>query len=444
MTSTTESPDAVPSTRGRWRRPGRKGMVIAVFLVIVVAGAGVGVWLGTRQSSTAAALTVTTETVAVTTGTMQQTVASSGTIEPGQEADLDFAVSGQVNAVKVAAGDKVKKGEVLATVGKSALQAELASAQSSLTAAQAKLTSDQAASATASQIDSDDASVTSARAQVTAAQTDLTDASLTSTLNGTVAAVALTVGQDVSGSSSTGSSNTGSSSTGSSSTGSSGAGGATTSRTAAATSAASTSSTSSAAQITVIDTSSYVVSATVDDTEVGQVKVGDQAVITPGSSTTAVYGTVSSVGIIASTSSDVASFPVDIAVTGSPSGLYAGATATVSIITEQLDDVVEVPTAAITYANGKATVTTVDGTRHTATAITTGVSSAGETQVTGGLAAGAKVVERVVKFNGTAGGGARSLFGGTGGATRTGGGAGFGGGGGGFGAGGFGGGGAGG
>jgi macrolide-specific efflux system membrane fusion protein len=438
MTSTTESPDAVPSTRGRWRRPGRKGMVIAVFLVIVVAGAGVGVWLGTRQSSTAAALTVTTETVAVTTGTMQQTVASSGTIEPGQEADLDFAVSGQVNAVKVAAGDKVKKGEVLATVGKSALQAELASAQSSLTAAQAKLTSDQAASATASQIDSDDASVTSARAQVTAAQTDLTDASLTSTLNGTVAAVALTVGQDVSGSSSTGSSNTGSSSTGSS-----GAGGATTSRTAAATSAASTSSTSSAAQITVIDTSSYVVSATVDDTEVGQVKVGDQAVITPGSSTTAVYGTVSSVGIIASTSSDVASFPVDIAVTGSPSGLYAGATATVSIITEQLDDVVEVPTAAITYANGKATVTTVDGTRHTATAITTGVSSAGETQVTGGLAAGAKVVERVVKFNGTAGGGARSLFGGTGGATRTGGGAGFGGGGGGFGAGGFGGGGAG-
>ena len=399
-------------------------IAIVVIVVLAAAGRGVGIWLATRKSSTAAALTVTTETVSITTGTMQQTVAASGTIQPGETADLNFGVSGQVTSVKVAAGDKVTKGETLATIGSSALQAQLDSAKATLTAAQAKQATDVASgTATTSQLDSDQASVTSASTQVTTAQTNLTDATLKSTITGTVAAVNLTVGQVVSGS---GSGSSGSGSSGASSAGSS-----------SNSSASSSSSTSSSAQITVIDTNSYTVSATVDDTEVAQVKPGDQAVITPASSTTPVYGTVSSVGMIASSGSGVAAFPVVIAVTGTPSGLYAGATATVSIITVQLNNVVEVPTAAITYSGGKATVVAVTGGKHVTTAITTGVSSGGETQVVSGLSAGAKVVERVVKFNATAGGGARSLFGGTGtGTGRTFGGGGLGGG---FGGGGFGG-----
>ena len=62
----------------------------------------------------------------------------------------------------------------------------------------------------------------------------------------------------------------------------------------------------------VVSTDSYIVNATVDDTQVGQVKVGDQAVITPSGSTSTVYGTVSSVGLVASSrlGSSVASFPV--------------------------------------------------------------------------------------------------------------------------------------
>ena len=45
----------------------------------------------------------------------------------------------------------------------------------------------------------------------------------------------------------------------------------------------------------------------------------------------------------------MATFPVVIDVTGDPSGLYAGSTADVTIIVKQLNNVVEVPTAAITY-----------------------------------------------------------------------------------------------
>jgi len=151
----------------------------------------------------------------------------------------------------------------------------------------------------------------------------------------------------------------------------------------------------------------------VDDTQVGQVKVGNQAVITPANSTTAVYGTVTSVGLVASSSSTVATFPVTIAITGSPTGLFAGSTATVSIITKEITNAVQVPTAAIAYSNGQATVTAVVNGSHVVKSVTTGQVSSGNTQITSGLSSGDKVVERVVKFNSSAVGGGRSLFGGS-------------------------------
>ena len=98
----------------------------------------------------------------------------------------------------------------------------------------------------------------------------------------------------------------------------------------------------------MIGTDSYIVNTTVDDTDIGQVAEGDQATVTPTGATTVDYGTVASIGLIATETSDVATFPVVIDVTGDPTGLYAGSTADVSIIVKQLNNVVEVPTAAIT------------------------------------------------------------------------------------------------
>jgi len=410
--------EAGAASRTRFRR---RNIIVAAVVVVVAAGAGIGIWLGT-SSSAAPGLQITTQTVSVTTGTMQQTVATSGTIAPAQQANLNFGVSGTVTGVSVSAGQTVTAGQTLATVDPSALQATANSAQASLTAAQAKLASDQAANSSSSQITSDQASVTSAQSQLTTAQTNLANASLTSSIAGTVASVDLSVGQQVSSgsnSSGSGSASTGSSATGSSATGSSGASGsglggglASSSAASSSSSSSSGSSTSSTGQIVVISTSSFIVNATVDDTQVGEVKQGDQVVITPSGSTTNVYGTVSSVGLIASSSSTVATFPVSIAVTGSPTGIYAGSTATLSIVVEQLNNVIQVPTAAISYSGGQSTVTVVQNGNHVSRAITTGVSSAGETQVTSGLTSGEKVLEQVVKFNGVAGGGGRSLFGG--------------------------------
>jgi macrolide-specific efflux system membrane fusion protein len=387
------------------RRRKRKVVVIGA-AVILLAGLATGLTLAFTGGSPATGLVISSETVKVTTGTIKQTVATSGTLEPATEASLDFGVSGTVTGVDVHAGEAVTAGQVLATVGTTALSADVDAAQANLASAQARLSSDEAAGGSTTEIDSDEASVTSAESSLTTAQTDLADASLTSTISGTVASVDLTVGQAVTG------------------TGTGGGGGGS-----GAAAAASSAASSSTGQVVVIGTNSYIVNTTVDDTDIGQVAEGDQATVTPTGATTVDYGTVASIGLIATETSNVATFPVVIDVTGDPTGLYAGSTADISIIVKQLNDVVEVPTAAITYnpTSGQATVTEVKNGKDVSVDVTVGQAALGETQITSGVSAGDSIVERVVKFTGGAGrtGGAGI----TGGFTRTGGG-GFGGGGG--------------
>jgi hypothetical protein len=120
--------------------------------------------------------------------------------------------------------------------------------------------------------------------------------------------------------------------------------------------------------------------------------------------------------LVGSQSSDVTTFPVVIDVTGDPTGLYAGASADVSIIVKQLTNVTEVPTGAISYGtNGQATVTEVVNGAHVVKDVTVGAAENGETQITSGVDSGAKVLEREVKFNAPTGGAGGGLFGGTGG-----------------------------
>ena len=169
----------------------------------------------------------------------------------------------------------------------------------------------------------------------------------------------------------------------------------------------------------VVGTNSYIVNTTVDDTEIGQIADGDQADIVPTGSTTTDYGTVASVSLVGTQSSNVTTFPVVINVTGDPTGLYAGSTADVSIIVKQLNDVTEVPTQAISYnSSGQATVTQVVNGSQVVKAVTVGPAASGETQITSGVKAGDKVLERTISFKGGGRGcGGGGLFGGAGGAT---------------------------
>jgi multidrug efflux pump subunit AcrA (membrane-fusion protein) len=127
--------------------------------------------------------------------------------------------------------------------------------------------------------------------------------------------------------------------------------------------------------------------------------------ITPTGATTPVYGTVGSISLIGSQNSNVTTFPVVVDVTGNPPGLYAGASADVSIIVKQLNNVTEVPTGAISYdSNGQATVTQVINGAHVVTDVTVGAAENGETQITSGVRPGDKVLERQITFRAPNGG----------------------------------------
>ena len=399
-------------------------VIIIVLAVVVVAGAGIGVWVATRPASAA-----TTSFATVSSRTLRQTISSSGTIEPAQQEDLNFAVSGQVTGITATVGQQVGAGTALATINSASLAASLAEAQATVSSDQSRLDSDQTASASTTQVNADQAALTAAQNQASNAQNALSEATLTAPISGTIAAVNLTVGQQVSGgTSSTGSTgSTGSSSSGSGGSGSGGAGGGGGSSSGGSSSSSSGTS-SSSAQIVLISNGSYVVNASVDDTEVGQVKTGDQAVITADGSTLPVYGTVATVALLASGSSSVPSYPVTIDVTGSPSGLYAGASATVSIIVKQLSNVLVVDSSAIHYVNGKTVVYVKSGNTDNVTTqtVTLGMSQGGSTQVLSGLTEGQQVqIPATPARTGTTTGGT----GGTGRGGFGGGGAGFGGGG---------------
>jgi multidrug efflux pump subunit AcrA (membrane-fusion protein) len=400
----------------------RRSILAVVALVVVGAGIGAGVTtlLTSKSSSAAPTITTTTSVQTVSTGTITKTVSSSGTIEPASTADLNFGSSGKVTAVKVSVGQTVTAGQALATIDDASLSASLAQAQATLASDQAQLSSDQSDSASSAQIASDNAQIASAETQVTSAQTSLNDATLTSTIAGTVAAVNLTVGQQVTGSSaSSGASSSGSSASGSSSLGASSTGTSAASPSASSSSSSSSStSSSSSAQIEVVSTGSYIVNGTVDATDVGQVNVGDQATLTGTGASANVYGTVASVGLLATTTSGVSSFPVVIDVTGSPSGLYGGASATISIVTQELQGVIVVPTTAIHYSGNNTTVTVdSDGSKVSRT-VTIGAASGSDTQVTSGLAVGDKIYVTEITFKGGLGTGSRgsgsSLFSGGG------------------------------
>jgi membrane fusion protein, macrolide-specific efflux system len=176
-----------------------------------------------------------------------------------------------------------------------------------------------------------------------------------------------------------------------------------------------------------------VVAADATTSQIGEVLDGEQAVITPTGATTNYYGVVTSYSTTGTTSDGVTSFPVTIAVTGSPSGLYPGASASIELIIRQVNNVLEVPTSAVHTLGTASFVYVLKNGKEVDTPITIGATGDAETQVVSGLKSGQLVVIASLTATVPSGTG-----GATGGFTRFGGG-GLGGGGGGFGGGGFGG-----
>jgi multidrug efflux pump subunit AcrA (membrane-fusion protein) len=220
-------------------------------------------------------------------------------------------------------------------------------------------------------IEADEATLEAADITLQSAQSNLTGASLTAPVAGTVTEVNVAVGNQATA----GSTVIGSTASSSSSSSTSGTG-----------------STTPSYAFEIIGTASFDADASISSADVSEVQVGDQAQLTVSGSAAPVFGTVSSLGIVATVSSGVATFPVTIAVTGTPSGLYSGMTATTSIIVLDRSNVLTVPSSAVHTLGTASFVYELSKGKEVEHTVKVGAIGTTLTQITAGLKSGDKVV----------------------------------------------------
>lgn len=340
----------------RWAIP------VAVFVVAVAIGA---VIIFSKPATTTQTIT---RDVQVGKVTMTESVSTTGTIEPQQRADLSFSSSGTIKEVSVSVGDKVTTGQALASIDLTDLKAAVDSAKASVDAAKSDYTT-AVDSGVDAQIKAAKSALAVKKNTLANAKTALAAGTLVAPFDGTVAIVSTAVGDTVNSGSSGGSGNS--------------AGGG----------MIPDSSSSSSAAITIITADKYSVTTSVGSSDVMNIAKDQKVEVTPNGSSERLAGTVSSVGLIASSSgSSGATFPVTIDITDIQNGLYSGVSAAITIITSS-KEVLAVPTAAITINPDQATVElkNANGTT-TTTPVTIGQSSDSMTEVATGLSEGDTVV----------------------------------------------------
>ncbi|PJI86696.1 efflux RND transporter periplasmic adaptor subunit [Luteimicrobium subarcticum] len=384
-----------------WDRPRTRLLVVGTAGVLVVAVALAWWFVWRSPDAGAATATSVTRTAEVSTTTIEKSVSASGTLTPSVQEDVSFGASGTVTSVKVAEGDTVKKGQVLGTIDTLELKADLLSAKADLASAKSDLATaedeNDGSDSAEAQVSAKEAQVDVAQAAVDTAEDAMDDATLKAPAAGLVTEVNVAKGDAVTGSSSaSGSGSSGSGSSASTSgAGGTGSGGG---------SGSSSTSTSSSAQFVIVGQSSWEVSVTVGEDDIANVKKGEQVELTGDDLSDTVFGTVSSVGLLPSTSSGSVSYPVTVQVTGSPKGLYDGTSVTAAIVYERRSDVLAVPSAAVTRDGDTATVDVVDdeGTV-TPTTVTVGETSGQMVEITKGLTEGQTVQYTQVVSTGNGG-----------------------------------------
>lgn len=365
----TDTPTA-PTKRRRFRMTGKKWWLSIAAVVVI---AGVGGYLLLRPGAPSAPQTIS-RTVQVAKGTQTRTVALDGTLSPRKQSDVNFAVSGTITHVYVKAGDKVKKNQKLARIDDTDLVNAVEQAEANLATARANHTEVVDNDGSTAAINSANAQVTSAKAAMTGAKQNLAAAVLRSPIAGTVAAVTAEEGDSVTGGGTSSSSSSSRSGSASGGTGNS------------------SSSASGTAQFSVIGTATWKLEGSVGSADLGSLKAGQSVAVTPSGASKAIKGTVASVGIVATSTTDgAATFPVVVNLSGKHTDLYSGTTAAAVITIGSYPDVLTVPTAAIRTEDGKTVVTKVDGEATSTVEVSVGRVFGSSTEITQGLAEGDSV-----------------------------------------------------
>ena len=391
------------------RRPALTTLALAALAAAAIVVAVLVV--GSPAASSAQERTATVER-----GVIQSTASGSGNLEPANQADVDFATSGEITHIYVKEGQHVSEDEILAKVDPAAANVALAQAEADLQSAQDALdqaneaTSTTTTTATTAQssvsngasdssgsgsgstmtVAAAQANVESAQLSVQSAEKAVTATTLRAPMAGTVTAIDGSVGgQTVSGGSSS------SSSSSSSSTGSNGA------SVAGGLGSGSASSSSSGASggssfITLAQVSRFKMEVSLSESDIGSVKVGQPATVTVNAASGEQFAArVTDIGVLSSSSSSgssssAVSYPVTLSLDQTAKRLKAGMSATADIVTSEVTGLA-VPSQAL--SGSTVTVQAADGTQ-TTRRVQTGVVGDATTQVVSGLKVGDKVVVR--------------------------------------------------
>lgn len=286
----------------------------------------------------------------VTEGTFSTTVEAKGQLKPISSSVVSPSVDGTVDTINVQAGQSVNEGDVLMTIKNdeldrnvaeaqravAAAQEDLANAQKAAAAAQATPTTEvdraSAAAAGASAGSADTNAVSAAQRSLASAQANLDQANakaasrtVTAPSSGSIVELNAKVGATVTGGMIMGESDT-----------------------------------SGGKQcMQIADLSKMKVTVQVGEKDIAKIAVGQSANVTyPAFPDIVSQGTVTAIASVAN--SDAANsgggsvtFNVDILIEAPDARLKPGMTAEVSVVTEQLDDVVMVPTMALMTEDGE-------------------------------------------------------------------------------------------
>jgi macrolide-specific efflux system membrane fusion protein len=343
--------------------------IVAVIGLLLVGGAAVFMTLGGLPTSAAATTTYLTSTAAV--ADVSDDVAATGAIASsrswalvfGAAADSTASQSGSpaswlVSAVKVKVGDPIKKGAVLATATNTSLRVSIGSATSKVNTATIELATAQDAydaATTTAQLRQTKIALLNARDGLAQAKATLADlnaqlshANLVAPADGIVTVINLTVGANA-----------------------------------------------PVADAIDLAASTYEVTASVVESDVASLKIGQPATVTVSAITADLTGTVTAIAPVAETSTTggVVSYAVTVALNSPPATLRPGMTADVTVTTASASGVLAVPAAAIRGTSGAYTVLvlTAAGTPESRP-VTVGLMTSSLVEIKSGLNAGEVVI----------------------------------------------------
>ncbi len=332
--------------------------------------------------------------------TVTQTASASGSVASSDVVTANFITSGTVTAIYVKLGQAVTKGQELARIDATAADEQLTTAKDNLTAAEDSLTRAQDSNDTTA-IDSAQLQVDSAKDAVTSAQAAVDGVVLKAPISGTIIAQNGTVG--ASNGSSTSSSGGGSGTGSGSGSGAGGSGTGSGTGAGAGTGTSSSSSTSSGSGfMQIANLGKMEVDADFAEADATKLTTGMAARVTWNALTGATAtGTVTSIDPTATTSNNVVSYGVVVDLTTLPKGIRIGQSTNVVVTTASKQNVLAVPSTAVTGAGTTGVVTVyANGTTHRQPV---GIGLIGDTltEITSGLQAGDEVVLPTVTSSGT-------------------------------------------